>query len=161
MGCPPPPYINEWRRGGPSLYGVPKGGSPTPSRTRFPPSLVGVGEEGKGPPNPSLIWIGLGGRAPPPGRLLLSSTMAHEGPLTLRGVPVTPRYSEKCPNLSKTLPMSKHNLPIYESLCLDHFETPRHVLDHIRDSGDLRYIKTHNNYHRNLKRADPTGLRTM
>ena len=23
----------------------------------------------------------------------------------------------------------------YQSLCLDHFKTPRHVLDHIRDSG--------------------------
>ena len=28
----------------------------------------------------------------------------------------------------------KHRLPIYQSLCLDHFETPRHVRDHIWDS---------------------------
>src|SRR3954465_1437239 len=40
-------------------------------------------------------------------------------------------------------PMSKHRLPIYNSLCLDHFETPRHVRDHIRDSELLRYIKMH------------------
>src|SRR4051812_35338924 len=40
-------------------------------------------------------------------------------------------------------PMSKHRLPIYHSLCLDHFETPRHVRDHIRDSELLRYIKMH------------------
>src|SRR3954467_932676 len=39
--------------------------------------------------------------------------------------------------------MSKHRLPIYHSLRLDHFETPRHVRDHIRDSELLRYIKMH------------------
>src|SRR3954466_1851844 len=39
--------------------------------------------------------------------------------------------------------MSKHRLPIYHSLCLDHFETPRLVRDHIRDSELLRYIKMH------------------
>ena len=30
-------------------------------------------------------------------------------------------------------PVSEYNLPIYQSLRLDHFETPRHVRDHIRD----------------------------
>src|SRR3954462_4109284 len=40
-------------------------------------------------------------------------------------------------------PMSKHRLPIYQSLCLGHFETPRHVCDHIRDSELLQYIKIH------------------
>ena len=30
--------------------------------------------------------------------------------------------------------VSKHRLPIYQSLRLDHLETPRHVRDHIRDS---------------------------
>src|SRR3954471_6581470 len=39
--------------------------------------------------------------------------------------------------------MSKHRLPIYHSLRLDHFETPRHVRDHIRDSELLRFIKMH------------------
>src|SRR3954470_17891073 len=55
--------------------------------------------------------------------------------------------------------MSEYSRPIYRSLRLDHFETPRHVSDLIRDSELLRYIKTHKfiyNYHRNLKRADPT-----
>src|SRR4051812_39132207 len=33
-----------------------------------------------------------------------------------------------------TIPMSKYRLPIYRSLCLDHFETPRHGHDQIRDS---------------------------
>ena len=30
--------------------------------------------------------------------------------------------------------MSEYSRPIYRSLCLDHFETPRHVRDHIRES---------------------------
>ena len=40
--------------------------------------------------------------------------------------------------------MSEYGLPIYRSLRLDHFETPRHVPDLIRDTELLRYIKTHN-----------------
>src|SRR3954466_8809279 len=39
--------------------------------------------------------------------------------------------------------MSEYSRPIYRSLRLDHFETPRHVPDLIRLSGLLRYIKTH------------------
>ena len=42
-----------------------------------------------------------------------------------------------------TFPMCEYSLPIYRSLRLDHFETPRHVPDLIRDSELLRYIKTH------------------
>ncbi|EMS46399.1 Flavone O-methyltransferase 1 [Triticum urartu] len=33
-----------------------------------------------------------------------------------------------------TLSISKYRLPIYQFSCLDHFETPCHVCDHIRDS---------------------------
>ena len=40
--------------------------------------------------------------------------------------------------------MSEYSRPIYRSLRHDHFETPRHVPDLIRDSELLRYIKTHN-----------------
>ena len=40
--------------------------------------------------------------------------------------------------------MSEYSRPIYRFLRLDHFETPRHVPDLIRDSELLRYIKTHN-----------------
>src|SRR6266496_1899238 len=40
--------------------------------------------------------------------------------------------------------MSKHNLPIYQSSCLDHFETPHHLRDHIRDSEQTLVIKSHN-----------------
>ena len=39
--------------------------------------------------------------------------------------------------------MSEYSRTIYRSLRLDHFETPRHVPDIIRDSELLRYIKTH------------------
>ena len=34
----------------------------------------------------------------------------------------------------ETIPVSEYSRPIYQSSCLDHFETPRHVRDHIRDS---------------------------
>ena len=43
--------------------------------------------------------------------------------------------------------MSEYSRPIYRSLCLDHFEAPRHVPDLIRDS-ELPLVhhntKTHN-----------------
>ncbi len=49
----------------------------------------------------------------------------------------------KIPESLGTFPMSENSRPIYESLPLDHFETPRHVPDLIRDSELLRYIETH------------------
>ena len=45
-------------------------------------------------------------------------------------LPVT-RY---VPGTPRTLPVSEYYRPIYEFLPLDHFETPRHVPDLIRDS---------------------------
>ena len=72
------------------------------------------------------------------------SPMAHVGPLLPRGVPVTPRYSKKYPNHSETIPVSEYHRPIYESLLLDHFETPRHVRDLIRDSEQHSVTITHN-----------------
>ena len=74
------------------------------------------------------------GGAPSPCGLVSLPPMAHKTHIFPRGVPVTSRYSGKIPISPGTLPMSKHRLPIYQSLCLDHFETPRHVHDHIRDS---------------------------
>ena len=82
---------------------------------------------GTGPlPNSDWAWGGMPSSWPSP----LSSTKAHVGLLSPRGVQVTPPpgYSRKCPNLSKTFPVSKYSLPIYQSLCLDHFETPHHVV---------------------------------
>ena len=115
--------------------------SPTPTGSRTPPScLVGKGrrkgERGKGgaAPLPCPIWTRGEGARGLPWPALLFSLMAHVGPITPEGVPVTPRYSGIRPNLLGTLPMSKHSHPIYRSLCLNHFKTPRHVRDHIQDS---------------------------
>ena len=50
----------------------------------------------------------------------------------------------KIPESLGTFPMYEYSLPIYRSLRLDHFETPRHVLDLIRDSEQTSVIKSHN-----------------
>src|SRR5215216_4547825 len=83
MGCPPPPYIKEWRRGRAGLLWRAQGGSPTPSRSRFPPfpswsrrRRKRERERRKGGPPPLPIRIGHGGGTHL-GHLLLSSTMAH------------------------------------------------------------------------------------
>ena len=150
-GAPLPPYIKEQGGGRrPREERRARRGSPTPTGSRTPPFLVGVGEgkgEGerrKGAP-PSLVLFGLG-RGGARGHLLppsLFSLKAQEGPITPRGVPVTSRYSGKMPISPGTIPMSKYRLPIYRSLCIDHFETPRHAPDLIWDSELLWYIKTH------------------
>jgi hypothetical protein len=70
--------------------------------------------------------------------------MAHEAHYLSRGVPVTSRYSGKIPESLGTIPMSEYNLTIYESLPLDHLETPRHVRDLIQDSEQSSVTKTHN-----------------
>ena len=67
--------------------------------------------------------------------------------------PIRPIYStanspnspvlRKIPESLGTFPMSEYSRPIYQSLHLDHFETPRHVPGLIRDSELFRYIKTH------------------
>ena len=118
--------------------------------------LVGVHQEGRkgegsggegevaGPLFPSPIRTrGEGGRSSP---LALSPlpTKAHQGPILL---PANSRNSpvlRKIPESLGTFPNSEYSRPIYRSLRLDHFETPRHVPDLIRDSELLRYIKTHN-----------------
>ena len=55
-------------------------------------------------------------------------------------LPVT-RY---VPGTPGTLPVSEYFLPIYQSLPLDHFETPRHARDLIWDSEQTSVTKTHN-----------------
>ena len=172
MGCPLPPYIKEGGRRWLAKERRAKRGSPTP--TRLLPFLVGVGEggrkgrggEGKRGPAPLALnqfGLGLGGRPTLP--LLPSiSTKAHVGPLSPRGVPVTPRYSGICPKPSETLPISEHSRPIYRFLCLGYFETPCYVPDLIRDSELFRYINIHKliiKLSSNVKRADPTGSRTI
>ena len=85
----------------------------------------------------------MGGTATPCGPPLLS-TKAHEGPILLREIPVTPRYSDKYLKRPETIPVSKYYRPIYQSLPLDHFETPFHVHDIIWDSEQSSVTKTHN-----------------
>ena len=142
MGCPPPPYIREWRRGGPALSIARPRGVLLPPGVGFPPFPSwsrrgmegGVGEKERGAtPSPNLFQYGLlpKGGAPAPCGLVCFLLMAHN---FSRGVPVTSRYSGKMPEPLGTIPICKCNLPIYESLPLDHLETPRHVRDLIRDS---------------------------
>ena len=144
MGCPPAPVYKGARGCGRPGRGRARR-SPTPTGSRTPPFLVGIGfgrrkerewekERGGRPPCPKPIRFGPWGGRPTLPLLPSISTKAHVGPLSPRGVPVTFRYSGKIPISPGTLPTSKHRLPIYQSSCLDHFETPRHVLDHIRDS---------------------------
>ena len=142
---PAPVYKGPKGRGRPAKEGAPRG-SPTPtgSRTPFFPSWNrrrgerGGRGEGKGggcrPPSLVLFGLGRGGERGPLLPPSLFSLEAHVGPITPRGVPVTSRYSGKMPISPGTIPMSKYRLPIYRSLCLDHFETPRYVRDDIRDS---------------------------
>ena len=140
-----PPYIKDQRgRGAASLGGAPGGVlllpgvglPPFPCWTRRERGKRWRGGRKGGAPPPLLVLFGLGGegRAALPWPPLLFSTKAHYVPLIPRGVPVTSRYSGKIPISPGTLPMSKHRLPIYQSLCLDHFENPCHVRDHIPDS---------------------------
>src|SRR4051812_24260746 len=170
-GVPPAPvYKGAREEGGRPMFGRAKG-SPTPTGSRIPPFLVQLGvlpcrgsrregkgrekeKEGRGRP-PSLVQFGLEqgeGR----GHLLALSLLFPYGPMrpntNSRNSPVLRKILESL----GTFPNSEYGRPIYRSLRLDHVETPRHVLDLIRDSELLRYIKTHNNCHRNLKRADPT-----
>ena len=127
--------------------------SPTPSGSRIPPfpswnRIRGGGKEerergGRGAGPLSLSYSDQGGRGARPISGHLSSLPLRPIYLPGGGVPVTSRYSGKIPISPGTLPISKYRLPIYQYLCLDHFETPRHVRDHIQDSEPLRYIKTH------------------
>src|SRR6266511_3423301 len=62
-------------------------------------------------------------------------------------------------------PLAEPYHPIYQSLPLDHSGAPRHVRDLIRDSEQHSVTNIHNSYSTilltNVKRADPTGSRTM
>ena len=125
---PLPPSPNRTRRGGRRPPFLPL------SLLFPPPLLIQQGKGGAPPPSPCPIQTRGEGCEAQPFPPLLFSTKAHYGPFSPQGVPVTPRYSGKIPISPGTLPISKYRLPIYQSSCLDHFETPRHVLDHIRDS---------------------------
>ena len=148
-GAPLPPYIKEPRgRGWPAKEGRAKG-SPTPTGSRTPSFLVQLGERGKGgewrrkgegghTPNPlsnsDWAWEG---RAPPPGSFPLRPIKAQYSSPYFRNSPVL----RKIPESLGTFLMSEYSRLIYRSLRIDHFETPRHAPDLIRDSELLRYIK--------------------
>ena len=144
MGCPLPPYIKEQGGGRPALVGAPGGGVLLLVGVGLPSFLLLLGGgkeggegEGKGGAAPPLLVQfgpeGEGARGPPWPPLSLSP-LGPTRPITSPGGSGNPpalRFSPKSPG---TLPVSEYSRPIYQSLCLDHFETPRHVRDHIRDS---------------------------
>ena len=96
-----------------------------------------------GAPPPPLVQFGLPWGGTPCGLPPLSP-MAHKAHYFPRGIPVTPRYSGKIPEPLETIPVSEYYRPIYQSLPLDYFETPRHVHDLIRDSEQSSVTKTNN-----------------
>ena len=117
----------------------------------LPPILVqlgflgGEGREGGRPPSPSPNRTRGGGiGAAALGCPFLLSTKAHEGPLTSLTNSCNSLVLQKIPESLGTFPMSEYSHPIYRSLRLDHFETPRHVRDLIRDSEQTLVIKSHN-----------------
>ena len=139
--------VEEGERAGP--YGAPWR-SPTPTGSRIRPLPCsrsrrqgrGRGKRRKeGAPPLPLVQFGLiiGGRA---ACLSLSPLKPNKAHILL------PIYSRNSPVLQKipeplgTFSMSEYSRPIYQSLRLDHFESPRHVPDLIQDSELLRYIKT-------------------
>ena len=140
-GAPLPPYIKEQGGGGRPRRRACQGGSPTPTRSRTPPSLVGVGEkerrgeeEGKGGCTPLSNSDQTGGARLLPFGL---SPLFPYGPIRPIYSPANSRNSpvlRKIPESLGTFPKSEYSRPIYRSLRLDHFETPRHVPDLIRDS---------------------------
>ena len=109
---------------------------------------------------PSLNQFGLppcggGGGLVPCGQGSLPP-MAHIFP---PGVPVTPPVLWYVPDTLRTLPMSEYHLPLYQSLPIDHFESPRHVCDLIRDSEQPSVTKTHNSC--NTYRHRTLSVRTL
>ena len=139
-GAPAPVYKGARGGGRPAPIGAPGGVL----------LLVGVGlllgggkkwggrrKGGRRPPSPSPIRTSGGGGARPTFGSPSLSTKAHMAHYFSRGGSGNPpalRFSPKSPG---TLPVSEYSRPIYQSLCLDHFETIRHVRDHIRDSEQL------------------------
>ena len=148
-GAPLPPYIKEQggRCGRPG--GARQGGILLPPGVGLPSFLVGEGEVGKrrkrerkGGPHPLSNSDQRGAAHLLPFGL---SPLFPYGPIRPIYSPANSRNSpvlQKIPESLGTFPNSEYSRPIYRSLRLDHFETPRHVPNLIRDSELLRYIKT-------------------
>ena len=82
--------------------------------------------------------------------------MAHYFSWGGSGNPPVLQFSPKSPG---TLPVSEYSRPIYQSLRLDHFETPRHVRDHIRDT-ELPSVHQNTKTH-NTDRHQTLSVRTL
>src|SRR3954466_1699334 len=109
LGCPPAP-VYKGARGRPPAWSLAR-----LEGVLLPPGvglLLGIGggeegsggEEGKGGRRPpSLVLFGLGGwgARPPLPLSPLFSLLAHYGPITPRGVPVTPRCSGKIADFTR------------------------------------------------------------
>src|SRR3954465_10248888 len=147
MGCPLPLYIKDGGGGGRPRqrvrpgYGVLLGLQVLVGVHQKGGKGERIGGEGEvaGPLFPSPIRTrGEGGRSSIFLFPLKPIKAQYSFPYS-RNSPVPP----KIPESLGTFPMSEYSRPIYRSLRIDHFETPRHVPDLIRDSELLRYIKTH------------------
>ena len=92
----------------------------------------GIGGEGEvaGPLFPSPIRTRGEGGAAAPWPFLLFPLKPIKAYCFSRNSPAL----RKIPESLGTFPMSEYSRTIYRSLCLDHFETPRHVPDLNRDS---------------------------
>ena len=95
----------------------------------------------------------------------VSPLLAHKAHIFCRGCPEPLLVTRYVPGTPGTLPASEYYRPIYQSSPLDHFETPHRVYDLTRDFEQHSVTKSHNSYNTisssNVKRADPTDLRTM
>ena len=136
MGCPLATYIKDGGRRRPALI---ERAQSVESPSRIPPPTWNrkkgreKEKEGRGRPPPSLVQFGpVHGEGC--GHTLRPFSPFPYGPLrpntNSRNSPVL----KKIPESLGTFPMSEYSRPIYRSLRLDHFETPRHVPDLIRDS---------------------------
>jgi hypothetical protein len=145
-GVPPGHVYKGWRgeEAGPHRA-HPRCGVPSPSR--IPPPTWnrkrGREKEEQGRRRPlSLVQFGPvhGEGAQPPLRPFSPFPYGPLRPNTnSRNSPVLRKISESL----GTFPMSEYSLPIYRSLPLDHFETPRDVPNLIRESEQISVIKSH------------------
>ena len=144
LGCPLSTYIKEQggRSAGPCRRARRRSPPPSRSRTSLFPTPTrrgkgrGRGRRKGGRRPPLLVQFGPEGEGPrgPPWPPLSLSPLGPIRPITSprggSGNPPALRFSPKPPG---TDPLFEYSRPIYRYLCLDHFETPRHVRDHIRD----------------------------